>query len=118
MEEVIEGTWEEIQSRANELAGHRLRVTILDNNTTADEDRNQNALEEAVSALINRTPDEIEATRARLFAEREPPRPLPEGKHFLMSFMASGRATRATKRCIGRSKDSANYASTPVFSRH
>jgi hypothetical protein len=32
--EQLEGTWEEILARAPELAGHRLRVTVLD---TAEE---------------------------------------------------------------------------------
>lgn len=27
---IIEGTWEEVTRRAHELAGHRVRVTVLD----------------------------------------------------------------------------------------
>ena len=32
----IEGTWEEIARRAEELAGHRVRITVLDALTTPD----------------------------------------------------------------------------------
>jgi hypothetical protein len=38
------------------------------------------ALARAVAAMTNRTPEEIEAARTRLFAQSRPPRPLPEGK--------------------------------------
>jgi hypothetical protein len=38
------------------------------------------ALARAVAALTNRTPEEIEVARARLFAQSRPPRSLPEGK--------------------------------------
>src|SRR5207249_699110 len=86
-QQVLEGTWEEIIRHADELAGHRLRVFILDAQTEinghGDDDVNPHALEEAVAALVNRTPEEIEQTRARLFQEMEPPRPLPEGKTLL-----------------------------------
>ena len=34
----------------------------------------------AVAALTNRTPEEIDAARARIFAHSRPPRPLPAGK--------------------------------------
>lgn len=34
----LEGTWEEIQAQANELKGHRLRVTILDAETNGQEE--------------------------------------------------------------------------------
>src|SRR5438876_8042872 len=81
-QQILEGTWEEIQQRhADELAGHRVRVEILDQaKTDDDDDINPHALEEAIAALVNRTPEEIEQTRQRLFQEMEPPRPLPEGK--------------------------------------
>lgn len=44
-QKTIEGTWEEVSRRAGELAGHRVRVTVLDdvalpkatNGTHADE---------------------------------------------------------------------------------
>lgn len=34
----------------------------------------------AIARIRNRASEEIEQTRARLFREMEPPRPLPEGK--------------------------------------
>lgn len=35
---------------------------------------------EAMARLMNRTPEEIEAARAAIFAASRPPRPLPPGK--------------------------------------
>ncbi len=32
-QKVIEGTWEEVARRSQELAGHRVRVTVLDDST-------------------------------------------------------------------------------------
>ncbi len=54
---------------------------LSDNNGTEVED--PEALARAVAAMTNRTPEEIEAARARLFAQSRPPRPLPEGKTLL-----------------------------------
>ncbi len=34
---IIEGTWEEIQQYGSRLAGHRLRVTVLDKETNGGE---------------------------------------------------------------------------------
>jgi len=82
-EQILEGTWEEILCHADELAGHRLRVVILDDQAEtngADKDENPNALPEAIRALLSRPPEEIEAARARLFEQSRAPRPLPEGK--------------------------------------
>ena len=45
-----------------------------------EEAEDPGALDRAVARMMNRTPEEIEATRAQLFAEMEPPRPLPPGK--------------------------------------
>ncbi len=45
-----------------------------------DDDVDPDALERAVAQMINRTPEEIEQTRARLFQQMEPPRPLPPGQ--------------------------------------
>ena len=33
---VIEGTWEEVAQRSQELAGHRVRVTVLDDFSAPD----------------------------------------------------------------------------------
>ena len=38
------------------------------------------ALNRAVARMMNRTPEEIEAARARLFQQSRPPREIPEGK--------------------------------------
>lgn len=35
-QKVIEGTWEEVASRSQELAGHRVRVTVLDGPVATD----------------------------------------------------------------------------------
>jgi hypothetical protein len=35
----LEGTWEEIMAHAAELAGHRVRVTVLENGAEAPVDR-------------------------------------------------------------------------------
>lgn len=45
-----------------------------------DDDIDADALERAIAQMMNRTPEEIEETRARLFREMEPPHPLPPGK--------------------------------------
>ena len=37
----IEGTWEEIQQHGSRLAGHRLRVTVLDAENNIDEKQSQ-----------------------------------------------------------------------------
>ena len=78
--QVIEGTWEEIVQHAEELAGHHLRVFILDIDDETKDDINPHALEEAIATLVNRTPEEIERTRTELFKIMDRPRPLPEGK--------------------------------------
>lgn len=36
MERVIEGTWEEVARRGPELAGHRVRLTVLDDLTVRE----------------------------------------------------------------------------------
>lgn len=43
-------------------------------------DEDPDALVKAMARLQNRTSEEIEQTRARIFQEMAPPRPLPEGK--------------------------------------
>lgn len=35
-QKTIEGTWEEVARRGEELAGHRVRITVLDALTTPD----------------------------------------------------------------------------------
>ena len=48
-----------------------------------DDDIDPDALQKAMAKLLNRTPEEIEATRTRLLAASRPPRPLPAGKTFV-----------------------------------
>ncbi|MGE3820469.1 MAG: hypothetical protein AB7I30_13725 [Isosphaeraceae bacterium] len=36
-QKIIEGTWEEVARRTSELAGHRVRVTVLDALTASEE---------------------------------------------------------------------------------
>lgn len=45
-----------------------------------DDDNDPDALAKAMAKLLNRTPEEIEQARERIFATSRPPRPLPEGK--------------------------------------
>ena len=79
--QVIEGIWEEILRRASEFVGTRLRVTILEKPTSRpDDDINPNALEETVAALVNRSPEEKAAARARLLQQSRPPQPIPDGQ--------------------------------------
>ncbi len=44
------------------------------------DDTDPHALAKAIAKLLNRTPEEVEAARVRLFKSSRPPRPLPEGK--------------------------------------
>jgi hypothetical protein len=44
--QVLEGTWEEIVLRAEELKGHRVRVTVLNGETTAIAPESELSLEE------------------------------------------------------------------------
>lgn|GEM_PF-1063240 len=59
----------------------REKGLLPDSNDTDVED--SEALNRAISGLINRTPEEIEAARARLLVQSRPPRPRPEGKTFM-----------------------------------
>jgi predicted DNA-binding antitoxin AbrB/MazE fold protein len=61
--------------------GDKVQISLLNiiRATPEEEAEDPGALERAVTRMMNRTPGEIEATRARLFSEMEPPRPLPPG---------------------------------------
>lgn len=59
----------------------REKGLLPDSNGTDLED--PEALNRAIAGLINHTPEEIEAARARLLAQSRSPRPLPEGKTLL-----------------------------------
>jgi hypothetical protein len=77
---VLEGPWEEIASHADELAGRRVRVEIVDNSNTDMDDDRPIPIDEAISAYLNRSPEEKAAARARVLASVQPGRPLPPGK--------------------------------------
>jgi hypothetical protein len=70
---VLEGTWEEIASHADEFAGHHVRLTIIDDDRPI-------SVQEAVTAWLNRSPEEIAEAKARVLAMTPPPRELPPGK--------------------------------------
>ncbi|MCI0660280.1 MAG: hypothetical protein L0220_04330, partial [Acidobacteria bacterium] len=69
---------------AADLAGSLLEEKMRESGLLSDfkgtDVEDPEALASAVAAITNRTPKEIEAARARLFAQSRPPRPLPEGK--------------------------------------
>jgi hypothetical protein len=65
---------------AGELLEEKLKETRSLALTDEDGDFDPDALERAIAQMMNRTPEEVEETRARLFQEMEPPRPLPPGK--------------------------------------
>ena len=61
--------------------GDKVRISLLNIVRAIPEaDEDPDALARAIARLTRRTPEEIEATRARLVAEMEPPRPLPLGQ--------------------------------------
>lgn len=67
-----------------EMAGELLEEKLKETHSLApaeeDGDFDSDALERAIAQMMNRPPEEVEETRARLFQEMEPPRPLPPGK--------------------------------------
>jgi hypothetical protein len=72
---------------AADLGGSLLEEKLREKGLLTDSDgadvEDPEALTRAIAAIINRTPEEIEAARGRLFAQSRPPRPLPEGKNLL-----------------------------------
>lgn len=54
---IIEGTWEEIQQHAPELAGHRLRITVLDTTPLPQHPDPADKSPEAVEAWIKHFED-------------------------------------------------------------
>jgi hypothetical protein len=65
---------------AGELLEEKLKETYTISPTDEGCDFVPDALERVIAQMTNRTPEEVEETRARLFQEMEPPRPLPPGK--------------------------------------
>jgi hypothetical protein len=62
---------------AGELLEEKLKEAAL---LALTDDADVDALELAIAQMMTRTPEEVEETRARLFQEMAPPRPLPPGK--------------------------------------
>jgi predicted DNA-binding antitoxin AbrB/MazE fold protein len=60
--------------------GDKVQISLLNVIRAVPEEEDSGALERAVARMTSRTAEEIEATRARLFAEMELPTPLPPGK--------------------------------------
>lgn len=58
----------------------KIRVLNLIPANSASHEEDPTTLERAVTRLTNRTPEEIAATRARLFAAMKPPAPLLPGQ--------------------------------------
>ncbi len=66
-QKIIEGTWEQVRRRGRELAGHRVRVTVLDEFTVpADPTSQEKLAEEAfkqhllASGLVSRLPSSLD----------------------------------------------------------
>src|SRR5690606_22174802 len=68
-----------VPQMAGELLEEKLKETYMTSPTDEDGDFGPDALERAIAQMTNRTPEKIEETRARLFQEMEPPRPLQPG---------------------------------------
>jgi predicted DNA-binding antitoxin AbrB/MazE fold protein len=64
------------------VEGDKVRISLLKiiNPSEDETDEEPGALERAIAKMMNRTPEEIEATRTRLFQQSRPPREIPEGK--------------------------------------
>lgn len=60
--------------------GDKVQIRLLNIIRATPEEDDPGALQRAVARMTSRTPEEVEATRARLFAEMESPTPLPPGK--------------------------------------
>lgn len=74
---------------AIEIAANLLEEKLLESQSFSapleepDEDTDPQALEKAIAELLNRRPEEIQATRNQILAMSRPPRPLPEGKSLI-----------------------------------
>ena len=64
------------------VEGDKVKISLLKIVRPSEDvtDEDPSVLDRAIAKMMNRTPEEIEATRARLFAEMVPPREIPEGK--------------------------------------
>lgn len=78
--ELATRTGQPLPDLAGSLLEEKLRETDPLAFINGEEAEDPDALAKAIAKLTSRTPEEIEETRARIFASMEPPRPLPEGK--------------------------------------
>jgi hypothetical protein len=85
---IIEGTWEEVTRRAQELAGHRVRVTVLDdislpnasNGTHADETASP-TVKDPILGMFSDAPDLLdEVVEEAMKIREERPWRLPAGE--------------------------------------
>lgn len=84
VEKLLHALAAKVGKDAADLGGSMLEAKVRESGFLSDfngaDTDDPAALVRAVAAMTNRTPEEIEAARARLFAKSRPPRPLPEGK--------------------------------------
>ena len=81
MSQIIEGTWEEIAARADELRGKQLRVEVVDAAIAREaEAQKQQRLHAAIERLIGTIPDlppdlseRTEEYYAQIMDEKHPP---------------------------------------------
>ena len=73
MEQVIEGTWEEVAARADELRGKRVRVTVLATEASPETEAEKQArLQRAMERLtgtIDGMPPDLAARSEQYFAQ-------------------------------------------------
>ncbi len=79
LSEMAVRTGQPLPDLAASLLEEKLREPPALAENGADE-TDPHALAKVIAKLLNRTPEEIEAARARIFKASRPPRPLPEGQ--------------------------------------
>jgi predicted DNA-binding antitoxin AbrB/MazE fold protein len=64
------------------VEGDKVRISLHKIVNPSEDETNEDpgSLDRAIAKMMNRTPEEIEATRARLFQQSRPPLEIPEGK--------------------------------------
>lgn len=70
--QTFEGTWEEIQSHAAELVGHRVRVTVLDEEREPENDEQQKRLRERLHrklGVLTGLPADLSENTGQTFAK-------------------------------------------------
>ncbi len=76
----ITGTWDEICQHESELQGHCLQVNILPENEPMVEPKIPDWIMEYAMKMKNRTPEEIEAVRAKVLRHSPSVKAWPPGK--------------------------------------